>query len=225
MNSLMQRGVPPQPRFLFFIKIAILVLSLLILALAAYSLSVFNGAVAVYGTGAGGFLIFVTIKSFIVFGGALAVEIWAAHLFFRLVALIAYSVSIIFWLSAWAYAASEASAWLSISDFDGYVDNYWKRVGSALAACAAFGAIVWILSIVHLVFFVRACMADPNGTSAPNQAELGQVKYQGQPNEQYGQPQYGQPQYGQPQQGQPQQGQPQYGQPQYGQAEPAYPAQ
>jgi hypothetical protein len=144
-GGLMATGVPPQPRFLFFIKIAILVLSLLILALAAYSLSVFNGYGYLYygyGSGAGGLLIFVTIKSFIVFGGATAIEIWAPHLFYRIIALIAYILSIIFWLSAWAWAASSARLWLAITVYYD-ADNRWKAEGGALAACAAFGAVVW----------------------------------------------------------------------------------
>ncbi len=141
MSGLTQTGVPPQPRFMFFIKIAILVLSLVILALAAYSISLFGGY-AYYGTGAGGLLIFVTIKSFIVFGGATAIEIWAPQMFYRIIAVIAYIFSMIFWLSAWAWAASSASAWLSLSQF-GVIDNSWKSEGGALAACAAFGAIVW----------------------------------------------------------------------------------
>ncbi len=83
-----------------------------------------------------------TIKTFIVFGGITAIEIYAPHLFYRLIALIAYIISLVLWLSAWAYAASSASAWLAVSRFDDS-DSPWKQEGGALAACAAFGAVVW----------------------------------------------------------------------------------
>lgn len=54
----MAKGVPPQPLWLLYIKIAILALSLIILALAAWHLSLFGGY-AYYGSGAGGMDIFV----------------------------------------------------------------------------------------------------------------------------------------------------------------------
>jgi len=180
MSGLTQKGVPAtQPRFLFFIKIAILVLSLIILALAAYSISLFSSFIGYYGSGAGGLLIFVAIKTFIVYGGVTAIEIYAPHLFYRILVLVAYIFSLIFWLSAWAWAASSAAAYLSL--FDGVDDGYYngfRNEGGALAGCAALGAIVWVLSIVHFGLFVRACLSDPEGSNQQNQAELGQVKPQ-----------------------------------------------
>jgi len=60
MRGLTAKGVPPHPRWLLYIKITILVLSLIVLALAAYSLSLFGQYAGVIGgTGAGGYLIFV----------------------------------------------------------------------------------------------------------------------------------------------------------------------
>jgi hypothetical protein len=152
----------------------------------------------------------------------------AQHYFFRIILLIAYIISIIFWLSAWAWSASVASVWLAYSgDFsssnchydnnfnlvcDNTGDNPWKRYGASLAACAGIGALIWILCIVHLVMFVLACIRDP-GTAAPhNNAELGQVKAQ----EAYPQQQQTYPQQAQPVHngGAPyQQQQPQYQQP------------
>lgn len=168
-QGLTKTGVPPQPLWLLYIKIAILVLALIVLGLAAWAQSMIgnNGGYLTNWTGTPGMDIFVAILSFIVYGGAAAIEIWAAHLFFRIAALVAYILTIIFWLSAWAWSASVASDLLG-----GY---YSSDYGTALAACAGLGALVWVLTIVHLVFFVRACLADPQG-SAAGQAELGQVK-------------------------------------------------
>jgi len=142
---------------------------------------------------------------------ALAIRTWGVQ---NGSVVIACAISIVFWLSAWAWSASIAAFWLSYDTY--YYDSYinsapWHAEGAALAACAGLGAIVWILSIVHLVFFIRACMHD----SAPvHQAELGHVGIHkteanstvypatGPAPVQYGQPAPGvyqqQPAYGQP---------------------------
>ena len=71
------------------------------------------------------------------------------HLFYRIIAVILYAFSIIFWLSAWAWSASVASLWLSVYSsygYYGYNDSYYsagKAEGAALAACAGLGALVW----------------------------------------------------------------------------------
>jgi hypothetical protein len=200
-RGLTAKGVPPQPAWLLYIKIAILVLALIILGLAAYSISLFGQYAGLLGgSGAGGLLIFVTIKTFIVFGGIVAIEIWAPQYFYRVIALIAYILSIIFWLSGWAWAASSASFWLTSYCYLGACvspSDYAKAEGGALAAAAALGAVAWILSIVNLYFFVKACLNDPDGEAAPRQAELGQIKQEPTPTQTYpaGQQQYGQQQY------------------------------
>jgi hypothetical protein len=148
------------------------------------------------------------IWSFIFYGGGTAVELWAPHMFYRIVALIGYIFSIIFWLSAWAWSASVASIWLAGSS---YYSTGEKPLGGALAGCAGLGAIAWyvvagsrtakiqrkltryprILTIVHLAFFIRACVLE---NTTPGQAELGQVKTEVPP-QQYQQPYPAQQQY------------------------------
>ncbi|KAK3688066.1 hypothetical protein B0T22DRAFT_143618 [Podospora appendiculata] len=181
-QGLLAKGVPAlQPAWLLFVKIAILVLSIIILGLAAWALSIFGGLASGlgYSGGAAGFAVFVTIWTFIVYGGTIAIEMVATHLFYRIAGVVLYSLSIIFWLTAWAYAASQASTWNSAAslfgDFGGGFDNSFKKEGSALGAVAGLGALVWILSIVHFVFFIKAALADSEGSGA-NNAELGQVK-------------------------------------------------
>ena len=142
------------------------------------------------------------IKTWIIYGLSIGFELAAQNLFFRIGFLIAYILSVIFWLSGWAWAASWAGVFLT-----GYV-GAGKNYGGALAGCAALGAIIWVLVIVNLVFFILACLRDDH--SAGN-VELGhQHQTAGKadaPQQPYGQqPQYAQqPQYGQPQQGYPQQ--------------------
>lgn len=81
------------------------------------------------------------IWSFLIYGTALSLELWAQQFFFRIGALIVYILSIIFWLSAWAWSASEASIWL-MSSAGGYY-RYNSNVGGALAGAAAVGAVAW----------------------------------------------------------------------------------
>ncbi|KAM7218172.1 hypothetical protein V8F06_006463 [Rhypophila decipiens] len=166
-HGLLAKGVPPQPVFLFYIKIAILVLSVIILGLAAWAITILP-----IGNGPAGFTIFCTIVTFIFYGGALGLELGAPQFFYRIAALVLYALSLIFWLTAWAYCASGASALLAW--YGGYLGP-GKNLGAALGASAGLGAIVWILAIVHFVFFIRACLADPQG-SGQHQAELGAVK-------------------------------------------------
>ena len=62
-QGLLSVGVPPQPSWFLHLKIAILALSLIILALAAWAVATL-GDVARYGaSGAGGFMIFVVWPS------------------------------------------------------------------------------------------------------------------------------------------------------------------
>jgi hypothetical protein len=81
-----------------------------------------------------------TIWTFIVYGGGVAIEHFAPHLFYRIAFLIGYIFSVIFWLSGWAWAASSAAFWLAFTF--GY-SNPGTQEGSALAACAGLGAVVW----------------------------------------------------------------------------------
>lgn len=73
----------------------------------------------------------------------LALERFAPNAFYRLLALIAYGLSIIFWLSGWTWCASWAAGYLSLTSPTLNSDNYYARVGGALAACAGLGAITW----------------------------------------------------------------------------------
>ncbi|EPE03585.1 hypothetical protein F503_01843 [Ophiostoma piceae UAMH 11346] len=178
LSGILSKGVPASlPRFTLFLRIAIVVLSVVVLALAAFALSVFGSYAGYYGgySGVSGLLIFVVIKTWLIFGILALFEYRLPQYYFRIVAVIAYAFSIVFWLSAWAWSASNAAFWLSNYCYGGYCydgDSYAKKEGGALAACAGLGAVVWVLSIVNFAFFLRACIADP---PVANQAELGQI--------------------------------------------------
>jgi len=160
------------------------------------------------------------ILTFIVYGGGIALTHFSPSNFFRIGFLIGYIFSIIFWLSGWAWSASLAGVWLS------YYDSYTragyrvsnsdpgKQLGAALAVCAGLGAVVWVMCIVNLVMFIKACMSDPNTDN-----ELGNMKTQpaGYPAAAYPQQPISQPQPGYPQQPQ---GYPQQPAAPYGQQQP-----
>ena len=149
LNGLLAVGVPAgQPAFIFYLRIAIIVLSVIILALAAYALSVFGSYGTYLGgyTGVSGLLIFVVIKTWIIFGGLFFLEFRMPKYYYRIVAVIAFALSIVFWLSAWAWSASIASFWLSTVCYAGICSSrssFEMREGGALAACAGLGAVVW----------------------------------------------------------------------------------
>ncbi|RYO75157.1 hypothetical protein DL766_005210 [Monosporascus sp. MC13-8B] len=161
-KGLAVKGPPQLPRWILYTKGATILLSVLILALAAYALSVHGGYSYYYSSGAPGFLIFLAIYSLIVYGGSTVVEIWYAQSYYRVVVLVAYVLAVIFWLSAWAWAASWGSFILAYANYYGP----YQRYGSVVAACAGLSAIVWVITIVNLVFFVRACLRD----SGPGQS-------------------------------------------------------
>jgi hypothetical protein len=96
--------------------------------------------------------------SFIVYGGAAALEIKFPQYFYRIGALVGYILTVIFWLSGWAWSASAASAWLRSASYSDDVDDVLgrlvmgsiykdnKAVGGSFAACAALGAVTWYVS-------------------------------------------------------------------------------
>ncbi|CAM1511183.1 Fc.00g086960.m01.CDS01 [Cosmosporella sp. VM-42] len=190
-NGLTAKGVPALPVWLLFVRIAIIVLSLGVLIASAYNLSLFGGyATSSYlsgYTGPPGFLIFDAIFTWIILGCMLVSEFFAPQLYFRLAFVGALILDAIFWLSAWAWAASVASDWISYYNNWGFgSDSGLDKYGSSMAAAAALGAFTWVLIIVTIVFFVLACLKSPQSSTfqertPQNEAELGQAKFEPQP--------------------------------------------
>lgn len=88
------------------------------------------------------------IWSFIVYGGSASLELWAPQYFYRIVSLVGQILAVIFWLAGWAWSASGASALLASANTTSLfgvtvVNDTFKQLGSALAACAGLGAVVW----------------------------------------------------------------------------------
>jgi hypothetical protein len=189
-RGLTARGVPPLPFLVTILRFVILGLSFGVLVASAYALSLFGGYGIYFAgyTGPPGFMIFVTIKTMIILGATIAVERFAPQIYFRLAVIIAYILSVIFWLSGWAWSASVAALFLATtctsylgSSYCSGPGSYDVKFGASMAAAAGLGAIAWVLMIVVLVFFIRACLADPEGTgvaAAQPGAELGNVKHE-----------------------------------------------
>lgn len=68
-------------------------------------------------------------------------EFFAPNLYFRILFVVALTLNAIFWLAAWAWAASAAASWNSYW-WDG--DNS-DAYGASMAAEAALGALVWFV--------------------------------------------------------------------------------
>ncbi|KAK7432608.1 hypothetical protein QQZ08_000816 [Neonectria magnoliae] len=184
-QGLTATGVPALPFWLTIVRGVILLFSLGVLIAAAYNLSLFGGASMYLSgySGPSGFLIFDAIFTFLIVGGMLVSEFLAPQLYFRIALIAALILDAIFWLSAWAWAASVASSFFSYyNDFYGRSSDL-EAYGGSMAAGAALGAVTWVLVIVTIVFFVRACMASPQTSTFPprteGQAELGETKPEG----------------------------------------------
>ncbi|KAM0343458.1 hypothetical protein ACHAPU_008489 [Fusarium lateritium] len=184
-QGLTATGVPKMPLLLTILRGAALLLSLGVLIAAAYHLSLLGAWAQYYGgSGPAGFLIFDAIFTFLLLGSMLAAEFWAPHLYMRPIFLGALVLAAIFWLSAWAWAASWASEIYRLYDRSGLGRaTGFDAWGASLAAGAGLGAGTWVLIVVIIVFFVRACMADPHGSSfsprPQNNVEAGQPKPEG----------------------------------------------
>jgi hypothetical protein len=170
VKGLTAKGVPALPSFLLILRGVVLFLSVAILAASGVAISVWAGydsyyfGYGYYTSGPPGFMIFVVCATYLthsygksaqlnglqniltlgVVGGTLAVEKFAPQMYFRLAVVIAYTLNIIFMLSAWSWCASNASSWLAIAVGSRSVSSSpIKKYGGSLAAAAALGALTW----------------------------------------------------------------------------------
>jgi hypothetical protein len=176
--SLNQFGPPPMPRWLLFLRIAILALSLGVLIAAAYNISLWQDLV--HADTPAGFLIFDAIFTFLILGCMLAFELFLHRFYYRLAFLVLLGLDCIFYLAAWSWAASWAGRWMSFSSAGSTI---YDQFAGSIVACAVLGAFTWVLLLVLVYFFVRACLADPDGLHTyghREEAELGQRKPEGQ---------------------------------------------
>ncbi|KAI8623869.1 hypothetical protein F5Y19DRAFT_344773 [Xylariaceae sp. FL1651] len=172
-KGLIARGVPHLPGFFIYITGSIILLSIIVLALAAYAQSLSGNSSYYYDSGVSGFLLFAAIWTWLIHGGALAVEHLAPRFYYRIGVLVGYILSVIFWLTGWSWAASWAAYILSFDNYDSYdnIRGYWKAFGQTTAACAGLGALVWLLCIITLFIFCRACMRS-SGSEPSSNTEL-----------------------------------------------------
>ncbi|KAL6354581.1 hypothetical protein LRP88_11924 [Fusarium phalaenopsidis] len=178
-HGLTVTGVPKMPFWLTILRIVALVLSLGVLIAAAYHLSLLGGWSQYY-----------SIFTFLILGGMLAAEFFAPHMYLRLLFVGALILDAIFWLSAWAWAASWTSNYYSIYNAAGFgLYAELKAWGASMLAGSVLGAFTWVVIIVIIVFFVKACMDSPQDSSfsprAPSDPEMGPPKQEG-----VSQPQY-----------------------------------
>ncbi|KAJ4205154.1 hypothetical protein NW767_003944 [Fusarium falciforme] len=120
----------------------------------------------------------------------LAAEFFAPHMYLRLLFVGALILDAIFWLSAWAWAASWTSSYYSIYNAAGFgLYAELQAWGASMLAGSVLGAFTWVVIIVITVFFVKACMDSPQDSSfsprAPTDPEMGPPKQEG-----VSQPQY-----------------------------------
>lgn len=157
-NGLATFGVPRLPKWFLFLRIAVIVLSLGTLVAAAYNLSLYDEYIT-FSSGPAGFLIFdvrlygtppqsitnsigdQAVFTWLILGVMIGFEFFVKHLYYRLAFVVFLTLDAIFWLSAWAWAASWAgrTAQLRYLGGGGYFDNFY----GSLTAAAVLGAFVW----------------------------------------------------------------------------------
>lgn len=170
VEGLVAKNPPAVPKWLFFLQVGIIVLSFGCLIAGAVNVSSFGGwARYSASSGPGGFLIFDAIFTWIIVGTMIAFERFAPQFYLRLTYVVLLPLSAIFWLSAWAWAASVASVW------SGYDSSFWggelSRYSASIAACAALGAFTWVAVVALTILYVLACFRDSSET--PSQTEMG----------------------------------------------------
>ena len=81
--------------------------------------------------------------------------LWAPQAYLYWVQLGLEITTVIFWLSAFALLAEEASAFDFVDSFgfDSLLPAKWKSAEDATKAAAGLGALVWILFVVTLIVF------------------------------------------------------------------------
>ncbi|KAM0277123.1 hypothetical protein ACHAQH_006067 [Verticillium albo-atrum] len=183
MKGLNTRTHPHLPAWFFIVQLVVLALGLGIFITSAYCLSFTNGsAYAGAWSGSPGFLLFTAILIFIVIGSHVVLERFFSQWYFRIAFIIGYVLTIIFLLSAWAWAASIAGLFLGdVCDGFGCYSSNDNGYGSGMAAGAALGAFAWVLMIVLLVFYILASLKEGRGDVAPAaaDAEMGHVSKEG----------------------------------------------
>ncbi|KAI8961411.1 hypothetical protein F5Y11DRAFT_366758 [Daldinia sp. FL1419] len=154
ISGLVARGAPTFPRFLIYTKATLILLSTIVLSLASYALSIQNST-SHYDFGAPEYLVFLAVFTWLVYGVPLAIELEAPRFYYRIVALGAFSLNSIFWLTGWAWSAYWASYSLSYDDSseESREHELSATFGSVMGACAGLGALIWILSLAELGFF------------------------------------------------------------------------
>lgn len=161
--------VPPQPLWVFFIRIAQFLLAIIIVGLTGYSADTFNAKFLEYGLGSNGitFSFFVFAWTLIFLGWLVASILLFPTVYNYWVHLAAESLVVIFWLACWAVLASNATKlgkYLdAISDRPKYyyetsVDKAIKQITNPVRVAAALGALEWTLFVVTLVFFVMSLL-------------------------------------------------------------------
>ncbi|KAE8446768.1 hypothetical protein EG329_011673 [Mollisiaceae sp. DMI_Dod_QoI] len=154
--------IPELPFWVALIRIAQFILALIVLILAAYASSVFG---ADYFAGYGmTFFTFSWTILFLIY--ILVTPLWFpqfylywAHLGFEI-------TTVVFWLTAWALLAQEASAWNAfqsaedlenqdIADSGVQIDVFphSKQAIGATKGAAGLGALTWLLFVITLVVF------------------------------------------------------------------------
>jgi hypothetical protein len=171
VEGLMAHGPPAQPKWLFFLTVGIIVLSFGAFIAACVNVSAYDSWGWSASSGPGGFMIFDAIFTWIVLGTMIAFQYKFQKFYIRLTYVVLLPLCAIFWLSAWAWAASVASAFRGYDSF--FRDSALDRFSRSIAACAALGAFTWVAIVVLTIFYIVACLRDDTNTAHSTEMGMG----------------------------------------------------
>jgi len=147
--------IPKLPRFVFFVRIAQALVALIALALSAASLALFGTTIL---SGNLGFVIFVSLATWIVVAYLCCTPIYKPSLYNRWAALGLEIFCVIFWLPAFASIGAWASLHSAYSlaydyDCEDYGGCRYKTAWQTAAAAAGMGGLEFVLFLVTLITY------------------------------------------------------------------------
>jgi len=199
-NNFLNREVPPVPNGLKFLLIPILIVTLIVLGLTSFVANYYSGGYYTVG-GSIAFNIFATAWTIIVVIYFFVAFFGARHGHYRWIIFILLIFTVLWWLIAFAYLASNAHTLVSyVNGYNSYYSDYYNNYSydyydygysstsyvdtfSVVAYCAAaasgLGALVWIFWVVFFGIYTRAMFRTTGSASsapAPVPVSYGEAK-------------------------------------------------
>ncbi|KAF7556359.1 hypothetical protein G7046_g6318 [Stylonectria norvegica] len=160
-SDITAREAPRMPFWLHAIRGSILTFSILALITAAYHRH--HSAAGLHRHDPTVLLMFVAVFTLIILTLMIAIELCVSRLYVRFVFVANLAFVDFLWLPAWVWSATAVRT-------SYHVDKQNTFSGPSQVVAAVSGAIVWVLIIAFVIFFVRASRA--SSTRRPSETDV-----------------------------------------------------